>query len=302
MADWFRSISVLGIAFASVVALTFGLAAIIVPRAAGSAQDPNASSPNPSGPVAVPGDSDVTTIGGTLEVSGARDALFVLDHEELGSRYAITGPDGRVIFEGNPLTVAQISFDGLEFFLDPDECSVTPGERHDETGVAAAHLACEEIADVRDQGVVTVDGVIGVAADLVGLRGDLPVSGGTVKLGDETLTFDFAAMTIPSGAQFSGVFAGSLYDPETATMITFTYDPQNHEMVLSEVGYSMREPRQPARVPPDACSVNTTEIGLLNPHTRVVEMAIRCAAIEVVDLGTVTLDGTLIVELAEPPG
>lgn len=302
MTHWFRSISVLGIAFASVVALTFGLAAVIVPSADGSAQGPGASSQIPSGPVGVPGDGDVTAIGGTLEVSGAREDLFVLDREELGSRYALTGPAGRVIFEGSPLTVAQISFDGLEFFLDPEECSVTPGERHDETGVAAAHIACEEIADVRDQGVVTLDGVIGVAADLVGLRGDLPESGGTLTLGDETLSLDFAAMTIPSGAQFSGVYAGSLHDPETATTITFTYDPQDHEMVLSEIAYSMREPRQPTRVPPDACSVSTTEIGRLNPHTRVVEMAIRCAAIEVDDLGTVTLDGTLIVELADPPG
>lgn len=300
MTDWFRSISVLGLAFAGVVALTFGLAAVIVPRADGAAQVPGASSPYPSGGV-VPG-GPVTSIGGTLVVSGARDALFSLDREELGSRYAVAGPEGRIIFEGNPLTVAQISFDGLEFLLGPDECSVTPGERHEETGVAAAHIACEEIADVRDQGMVTVDGVIGVAADLLGLRGDLPESGGTVMLGDETLTFDFAAMTIPSGGHLSGVYAGSLHDPDTATTITFTYDPQDHQMVLSEIAYSMREPRQPTRVPPGACSVTTTEIGPLNPHTRVAEMAIRCAAIEVDALGTVSLEGALIVELAEPPG
>lgn len=300
VSDWFRSISVLGIAFASVVALTFGLAAVIVPGAEGSALGPGASAADASGPVTVPR-GPVTAIGGVLAVTGDRATTFVLDREELGSRYALAGADGRIFFEGSPPAVAQISYDGLEFFLDSDECALTPGERHDDSGVAAAHLVCEAIADVRDQGTVTIEGTIGMAADLFGLRGDLPASGGTLTLGEEELTFPFAAMTIPSGAQVSGVYAGSLHDASTATTITFTYDPRDHEIVLSEIAYATRQPTQPNRIPPGACTVSATEIGLLNPHTRVVEMTIRCAAVDVPELGTVPVDGTLIVELSEPP-
>lgn len=301
MTDWFRSIAVLGIAFVGVAVLTLGLSLLIVPKPAASG---SGIGEPPAGEMGEPRASSgpVTTIGGTLLVSGARDGTFTLDREELGTRYALAGSDGRIFFEGIPLTVAQISYDGLEFFLEPDECSLTAGQRHDESGVAAATLVCAEIADVRDQGVVTIDGTIGVAADLLGLRGDLPEPGGTVTLGDETLTFDVAAMTIPSNARVGGIFAGALYDPETATSITFTYDPQDHELVLSEIAYATTQRRQPNRVPPGACSVATTEIGLLNPHTRVAEMTIRCAAVEVRGLGTVPLRGTLIVELSEPPG
>ena len=300
MTDWFRSLSILGIAFGGVVVLTFGLAALIVPGASGSVRGPDAApdaSASGGGAVAGP----ITAIGGTLVVSGDRDGELAVDSEEVvGQRYALSGRDGRVTFEGSsPLTVAQISYDGLDFFVDPGECELTPGERHDPTGVAGAHLMCEDIEDVRDNGVVTIQGHVGVAANLLGLRGDLPESGGTLELGDETLTFEFAAMTIPSNARFSGIFAGTLYDPETETALTFTYDPQNHAMVLSDLSYATR---QPVQVPAGACSVTTDDIGLLNPHTRVAEMAIRCAAIEVPDLGTVPLEGTLIVELSDPPG
>ena len=299
MNDWFRSLSILGIAFGGVVVLTFGLAAVIVPGASGSARGPG-SAPDASASGGDPVDGPLTAIGGTLAVSGDREGSLVLDREEVGERYALSGRDGQVSFEaGNPLTVAQISYDGLDFFVDADECELTPGERHDPTGVASAHLICANIEDVRDNGIVTIQGHVGVAADLLGLRGDLPESGGTLELGGETLTFQYAAMTIPSNSRFSGIYAGQLLDPEAKTVLTFTYDPQNHAMVLSELAYAAR---QPVQLPASACSVTTNDIGLLNPHTRVAEMAIRCAAIEVPDLGTVPLEGTLIVELSEPPG
>ena len=298
MNDWFRSISILGIAFGGVVVLTFGLAALIVPGASGSALAPGAA-PDASAGGRAPVAGPITAIGGTLVVSGDRDGDLVLDREEVGERYALSGRDGQVTFEGgSPLTVAQISFDGLDFFVDPGDCELTSGERHDPTGVAGAHLVCEDIEDVRDNGVVTFQGHVGVAADLLGLRGDLPESGGTLELGDETLTFQFAAMTIPSNSRFSGIYAGTLYDPRTETGLTFTYDPQNHAMVLSELAYAAT---QPVQLPASACSVSTNDIGLLNPHTRVAEMSIRCDAIEVPDLGTVSLEGTLVVELSEPP-
>jgi hypothetical protein len=297
--DWFRSISVLGVAFAGVVTLTFGLAALIVPGAVGSAGPSGAPAPGASGDaVGVQPDGPVTAIGGTLAVSGDREGSLVLDREEVGERYALSGRDGRVTFEaGSPLAVAQISYDRLDFFVDPDECELTPGERHDATGVAGAHLICEDIEDVRDNGVVTFQGRVGVAADLLGLRGDLPESGGTVMVGEETITFDFAAMTIPGNARFAGIFAGSLFDPDTDTALTFTYDPRNHEMVLSEIGYGGGH----AQVPAGACSATTSEIGLLNPHTRVAEMVIRCTAVDVPTLGAVPIEGTLVVELSEPP-
>ena len=299
MPDWFRSAAVLATAFVTVAVVTIGLSAIIVPTTAGSAPGVDGAGGPTDGPASSSGQTTVTAIGGTLAMSGDRDAAFTLTHEEPGERYALAGEDGRIFFEGDPLAVAKISFDGLEFFLDPDECTVTAGERHDPTGVAAAHVRCEEIADVRDNGVVTIDGTIGVAANLLGLRGDLPESGGTVHLGDETFTFEFAAMTIPGGSFVpSGIYAGTLFDPESEAVITFSYNPQDHAMVLSEIAYQ----GDVVQIPPGACSVTTEDIGLLNPHTRVANMTVRCAAVDIPALGSVPVDGSLIVELIDPAG
>ena len=298
MPDWFRSAAVLGTAFVTVALVTIGLAALIVPNPAASAQGSQPPAGASGGAVPSGDLSTVTAIGGTLAVSGDREASFGLSRESVSDRYALEGEDGRIIFDGDPLAVAQISYDGLEFFLDPGDCEITPGERHDTTGIAGAHVRCEEIADVRDKGVVTIDGNVGIAADLLGLRGDLPESGGTVAVGDETFTFGFAAMTIPSGTGFSGIFAGTLFDPESEAVFTFSYDPQNHTMVLAEIAYA----GDVVQVPAGACSVGTEEIGLLNPHTRVADMTVHCAAVEVPSLGTVPVEGSLIVELSEPPG
>lgn len=298
MPDWFRSAAVLGAAFVTVAVVTIGVADLIVPNPAVSAQ--GSEPPTAGGGAGASGDpSTVTSVGGTLAVSGDREATFTLVRESLRDRYALEGEDGRIIFEGEPLTIGQISYDGLEFFLDPDECEITPGERHDATGVAGAHVRCDSIADVRDNGVITLDGTVGIAADLLGLRGDLPESGGTVQVGDETFTFGFAAMTIPTGANIpAGIYAGTLFDPESEGVITFSYDPQTHAMVLAEIAYG----GDAVQVPAGACSVNTEEIGLLNPHTRVADMTVHCAAVDVPALGTVPVDGSLIVELSEPPG
>ena len=298
MPDWFRSVTVLGMAFAAVAVVTVGLAFVIVPNPAASAPGAGAPPDGGSGGALPSSGTAVTAIGGTLAVTGDREGSFTVDREDLSDRYALAGQDGRIIFEiADPLDVAQISYDGLEFFLDAGGCELTPGERHDPTGVAAAHLRCEEIADVRDNGVISIDGTVGIAADLLGLRGDLPESGGTVQMGDETFTFQFAAMTIPTSGNLSGIFAGTLFDPDSEAVISFSYDPQQHAMHLTEIAYA----GDVVQVPASACSVTTDEIGLLNPHTRVADMTVRCASVEIPALGTVPVEGDLIVELSEPP-
>ena len=48
------------------------------------------------------------------------------------------------------------------------------------------------------------------------------------------------------------------------------------------------------------CSVAEREIGMLNPHTRVSELRIECAELDIPTLGTVALNGTVVAELVEP--
>jgi hypothetical protein len=297
MTDWFRSISVLGIAFASVVALTFGLAAVIVPRADGSAQGPGAPSPGASGPVPVPGDGPVTTVGGVLAVTGDREGTLAVDREATDhGGYSLAGELGRIYFAGSPLTVERISYDGLEFYVDPGQCALTPGERHDPTGVAGAHLACEEIADIRDGGVVSMEGTLGVSADLLGLRGDLPANGGTLEIGDHAAEFPFVVLHLG----FPGTFqpaGGFLVTDDGRTIVQFDYDVQTHALELVTIEMD----GVPTEIDRGACSLTTEPIGRLNPRTNTAELTIECPSVEMASGETVRVGGTLIADLVEPP-
>ena len=295
MNDWFRSLSVLGIAFVGVVALTFGLAALIVPGAAGSAQAPGAPTPDPSGRVPVTPDGPITVVGGVLAVSGDREGSFVLDREATDQGYALAGELGRVYFSGDPLGVERISYDGLEFYLDPGDCELEPGERDDPTGVAGATIRCEDIEDVRDAGVVSLEGMVGISADMLGLRGDLPPSGGTIEIGDRALEFQYASFTmgIPSGFQPAG---GFLFTEDGRTLLHFDYDFQTHGLAFETVEIDGVQ----TEIEPGSCSLSFTPIGRLNPRTSTAEMTVECPAVEMASGETVRIGGTIVADLVEP--
>lgn len=304
VSDWFRSLGVFGTAFAAVLVVTMGIAGVIVPTPGGDAQAGDAP-PGPSDPIeSTPVPTTAarpTTIGGTLAVSGDREGTLVLDRETTQDGYGLVGADGRIIFElGDPVTVRRVQYDGLEFFVEPDDCTVTPGERHDPSGVAGAEIHCPAIDDVRGNGIIGLEGRVGVAADLFGLRGDLPVTGGTLALGDETLTFQEAFLTTGPPRVIGGIpsqFAGQLHDAESGAALALEYDGQSHELSVIEIRYA----GDTVVVPTGACLVSENEIGLLNPRTRVVELDISCQALDIPALGSVPLEGTVVAELSEPP-
>jgi hypothetical protein len=249
-------------------------------------------------------------IGGILTVSGDREGSLALDreHAEIGFEfdpeaeiarledgpYQLSGADGRITFSRDPLAVDQLDFDGLSFYPEPDECEVTPGVMNPALGIATAELRCEEIADIRDNGVITVDGTIQVAADLLGLRGDLPASGGSIGVGAETLEVPEArALLQPFGFDAAtGLASLVILNEGLREGVILTYDPDTHELDIGSI--IMGEESIEA---PDACSGVRTDIGLLNPRTSVVELALSCDAIDVPDLGSVPVSGSLIVDL-----
>ena len=293
--DWFRSVTVLGIAFVAVIATTVGLATIVVPAPAVSSQpsDGTGGAPPPSeaasSGVATPGPGQ---IGGTISASGAESASFVVNRESTDGRYALVGDDGRIYFDEDPLSVAQVSFAGYEFFLDPDDCQIAPGARNDETGVAIANLHCEEVEDVRGKGTMTLDGDIGIAADLLGLRGDLPATGGSLTIGGEQVVFEDAEMLHPRFTAFVGQFI----DVDGTVYLTISYDGDAHGLVLSEILFDQSN----TEVAVDACELSTTEVGILNPHTRLLELTVDCPSLELANGATISISGSLMVEEVEP--
>jgi hypothetical protein len=295
MTDWIRSLAVLAASFAGVVVLTFGLAVLIVPDPVGSTDEPDGTDPSGAPASAAPiGDIDdvPTEIGGTLVVTGDREVNLPVDREATDGQYGLIGDDARVFIGGDPLSIVQMNLDGLSFFPDPDECTITPGQLNQEIGVASARLACEGLADIRDNGVVSVDGVVGIAADMLGMRGDLPPSGGTVTLGDETLEFGEAVLYAFPVSVIDGPDQTNMGLVDGRTELYFSYDVQTHRIAL----VSIERDDVPTEVPAEACSIATRELGKLNPRTTVLDLTLTCPAVELPDVGTVTIDGSLIVE------
>lgn len=313
MKDWPSSVALLAASFAGMVLLTIGLAAVIAPDRSGGAigGDPIASG------VAVeltpqPVDQAPTAIGGTLVISGDLDETLVLDREdaEIGFNfdtetgialledgpYRLVGEEGRVTFGVGPVSVEQVDVAGLSFYPAPEDCQVTPGVLNAAIGIASAGIRCEEISDIRDNGVVTIDGTVAVAGDVLGMRGELPPTGGTIGVGPATIELPEARVLLdPFGFDAAtGLASEPLFDDDTESGIILAYDPETGELAVSTI---VAGPDAFADVPDGACSVERSDLGALNPRTTVVELAIRCEALDVADLGTVPVDGVLVVDL-----
>ena len=320
MKDWAAGLSILAAAFGGTVLLTIGLTALIVPGASGAASALESAAPSGEAVDRTPppvGQSP-TAVGGTLTVSGDAEGTLELDREnaEIGfdfddeiaigrledGPYQLTGEEGRISFAVNPLVVEQIDFSGLSFYPEPEDCVVTAGVLNPSLGIATAALRCEEIADIRDNGVVTFDGTIMAAGDVLGMRGELPTSGGSLTAGPESLVFSEARLLLePFGFDAdTGLANLPLFTPEGESGLIIEYDPHTHELSLGTIVVG-GEPAEPAG---GACSVTRTDLGLLNPRTSVVELTVACAAVGIPELGSVAVDGSLVVDLIgidEPP-
>lgn len=299
MNDWLRSLTVLSVSFAGVVVLTFGLAVVIVPAPVGSSESADGASPGASATPAPLGDLDAipTAIGGTLLVTGDREASLPVDRESTDGQYGLIGDDARIFLGGEPLAIVQMNLDGLSFFPEPEDCTITPGRHNQQIGVASAEVRCERLEDVRDSGVVDVEGVLGIAADMVGMRGDLPPSGGSLAFGDETLTFTEAWLFPFAGPVMAGEERTNMGLIDGTTGLYFTYDVHTHATALAYVEIEGHV----TEVPVDACAIATEELGKVNPRNTLVEMTIRCPAVELPDLGSIAIDGSVIVEQLEGP-
>lgn len=297
MPDWLRSLSVLGGAFVVLVVVTIGLAAFIVPEAAGSGGALLTPSPGASVTPGGPPSGPVTAIGGTLTVSGDREGALTLDRELFTDQgiYSLDGEQGAVYFGGTPFEVDRISYDGLELYVDPGQCTLTPGERHDPTGVAGAQISCTDLSDIRDGGTVSVEGTVGVSADLLGMRGEMPPTGGTLRMGDEDLVFNFVSIVLePSGFAPGG---GFLITEDDRVIIRIDYDPMTHALGLLYIEIE----GEGSDIPSGACTITTVDIGVLNPRTTTAEVTIDCPSVELASGETVSISGTLIADMIEQP-
>jgi hypothetical protein len=291
-----RSVTLLSLGFVGVVAGTLGLAALIVPAPA--SQEGGTSSPGASeAAVVAPPSGGIPGLGGTLVVTGDREGTFVLTRESLEGSYALVGSQGRIVFAGQPAEVTQLSYDGLDFFPDPEDCTITAGDLDSAVGIGFAELSCVDLADIRETGVITIEGTLGLPVDRLAGR-DLPLTGGSLAVGDETWSFEFAYLLLWQQPAIAGRTGANMeLVDEAHGGLLFSYDIETHRTSVTGV---MRA-SETFDIAEGACGLQREELGRPNPRTTTVELIIECAAVDVPGLGVVPISGTVVVDELEFP-
>jgi hypothetical protein len=299
MSDWLRSITVIAITFVGVVVVTLGLATVLVPGPGVASQpdEPGGSgapteSATPGAHEPEPSDG-IPHVGGELAFSGDHTGTLELTRDSIEGSYGLLGSNGRMTLEGQPAVITQISFDGWEFFPDPDQCSVVAGDADPQLGLAPADVACTDLVEIRDKGVASIAGTINLPADRAGPR-PLPATGGTISVGDETWTFDQGFLVTWTQPAIGGqeTFNMELVDVGTGARLLFAYDENSHRTTVAAVERN----GELADIGGDACALTREMLGKPNPRDIAVELAISCPGVEVPGLGVVAIEGTVVVD------
>ncbi|HSK47585.1 MAG TPA: hypothetical protein VLA05_06225 [Coriobacteriia bacterium] len=307
-----RSLAIAGATIAGVAVVTIGLIGIMVPRPT----DPLPSaSAGASADLTFPPDQ----IGGVLTVDGDRTGTLRLDsaHSDAGfatdgrpevtlSDLWLEGADGRIAFSRDPDEgISKIDYDGLSFFVGPEDCTVTKGALDAASRLISVGVRCAQLEDVRGNGTIALSGVVAVPSDLMGERADLPPSGGSVTIGDETLEFSEAVVLL-SGSIINGETErtpltlladddGDI-DPDDwwsqASVLSVEQELETGEYVLT--GAQVRGTAMELAAP---CPVEAEDLGSLNFQTTVIRLHFACSDVELSSGERVSFDGTLVVDL-----
>lgn len=243
---------------------------------------------NPDGSV----DFVPSGIGGQLTVSGDREATMELGEGFIeGPGFVLVGAIGKLFFDSGPLSVATVYLEDLAFFPEPEDCELSPGQINEDLGLAAAHLECQELDDIRDNGSISVEGYIALPADMV-IERDLPDLGGTVTVGDETWEIAEAYLLLAPEFNFGGEPEPLRLDMWTSDYergLNFEMNRETESLTLLSV-YAGGGESEPA---PGSCSISTEFLVQVNPTDSIERLDFDCEAVDVPGAGTVTITGSV---------
>ncbi len=233
-----------------------------------------------------------TAVGALLEITGSREATVTLDRTVGGPSYGIGDSTTRVFFDRDPLAIGQMSHDGLAFFPDPEDCEFTPGEHDEDTGLVAVTISCLELVDIRGNGSITLEGFAALPADLV-IELDLPETGGVIMVGDEQ--WEIVDPLLFVGPSFQGQGGGaadlglSLNPKDPNRGLFLAYDIDTERLTPATIFYDETVAEMTG-----TCMLTDEEVMILNPQTQFRELTIDCENVEVGDLGTVEITGSVV--------
>lgn len=303
LGDLARASAILGAMVGGVAAFTFGLSTALTP-ATGLAE------PTPTQEATFDLEIPPTVIGGRLEFTGDRSGTMALESASgLGGRYeiesgggvvvlpeeevALRGPDGRLRFQPRTHEITRIEYDGLSLWVDPGQCTLTLGAVSDETGLMSALVQCAELDDIRDQGTVSVRGVVSLPADVLRGRGDMPPTGGTIEVGTRSITFGEAEIFLDGEPdEETNRIHWGIFTEDRTSGIHLQYDEQavQYFLHLLTVG-------DEAAILADPCPLEAEELGRINGYTTTVRLTFECNDIPGPWEDPVSVTGSLVADV-----
>ncbi|MFP4073101.1 MAG: hypothetical protein ACLFRT_08030 [Actinomycetota bacterium] len=274
-----------------VVLMVVGLALLIVPDEPTFSEGLEEAAESDDGAV----DFTPNAVGGQLEVTGATEGTITLERTADGPTYGLENSDMKIFFESDPLTISQMSYDGLAFFPEPEDCEFTEGEHNEETGLVGVEVSCPELVDIRDNGTVTLEGVLALPANMV-ITLDIPDIGGTISVGDEE--WEVVDSRLLVGPTFQGSNGGSgeiglpLNPEEPGKGIFLSYDLETDRLSPGNVSYDGTI----TDLAPDACDLVSETLMVVNPQAEYHELTITCENVDVPNLGVVSIEGSVVYE------
>lgn len=315
LGDRLKPLVVLIAGFLGVVAVTAALGFTFASPAASSAEDElNDSATTVATTAATNGDGVVE--GGVLTILGDREGVIALGtshpaNDNLGT-IEVSGEGGRISFVPGEagVVVNHLVFAELDFFVAPDECSVSVGDVNPRLGVAATTVDCPALTDIRNQGTVRVTGTLGLPADIVGAdRGDLPPKGGTISVsGATSLTVSFGVSDPIAWTAFEHPRDNSGTPPQEITLAPHTLEPGAHggQATITTGDGVVLTPGEEEddlwvttlliedesyHVKAGQCTVEAIQVGVVSPTATLQHLRWSCHDLEVDELGTVSLEG-----------
>lgn len=184
--------------------------------------------------------------------------------------------------------IHHLQADGLDFFLHPEDCELTPGVVDPATAMVPVTVECTGVSDIRDTATVDLTGAVEVpfgevAPPGVTLGGEIVVTGGV----DATLEFgppfwwarpgetdaDFPEPELQTYGETSDEFYSLNLDREEGGGLQVTFF--TYQQFIFEP-------------PPGACSVTEELVETTGPHTAVYAVGIDCPSITALE-GDTTL-------------
>lgn len=289
-----KSLVVLGGAVVVVIVAVVVLAQVVAPEEPTFSEGFEEATESPEGSL----DFVPTAVGGELEVSGDREGTISL-RQGTGDRFELISDDARLFLESNPLALDQMSYDGLEFFPDPDACEFTEGEHNEDRAIAAVRVECPELVDIRGNGSISLQGYVAVPADRI-VEIDVPDPGGTVRFGDnEWEVHDpqlILGQTENAGNEENPVGLTLTSLEENTPPLFFAYDEDSETLSLARIfnyGGEFGEEDE-IDVDPEACSVTTEELVVASPQVEYHAMDFSCESVDLDDDRQVQIEGSVV--------